>query len=251
MPVDAQTIETPRDFERMLRDAGFSRARAKAITAKGFKQGAFRDAVDQDMVANIVQTLDTRRYRLDLKRKKGGSKIVAAAVEGFFSSATTFFLENEKERRTYEAAIDLIVSLSRRNRRYKNEHLVELEANRPQSLVFPQSHERSLRKLLIVPSAGDRRTHKFRGELRFARWQGQSVQSDSERFNLDTARNRGVTINVGTTRDIADWLASLDSGKLRQAQNALREPQPVLLLTYLGSGEEGDNRPAKFLVSLR
>lgn len=36
----ASDIETPRDFERMLRGSGFSRARAKAITAKGFTRFA-------------------------------------------------------------------------------------------------------------------------------------------------------------------------------------------------------------------
>lgn len=39
-----KSIETPRDFERFLRDAGFPKRMAKGITAQGFKSGTRCDA---------------------------------------------------------------------------------------------------------------------------------------------------------------------------------------------------------------
>lgn len=64
VPQPAADIETPRDFERMLRDAGFSRARAKAITAKGFRGGTKQ--LDSDL-AEVVRTIAMSQDRIEQK----------------------------------------------------------------------------------------------------------------------------------------------------------------------------------------
>lgn len=53
-----KSIGTPRDFEQFLRDSGFSRKEAAAITAHGFKTG--RDQSDSDspeLTALLTQTI--------------------------------------------------------------------------------------------------------------------------------------------------------------------------------------------------
>lgn len=57
--------DTPRGFERMLRDHGFSRSRAKAITAKGFC-GAVSGATDDD-ISKLVANLGRNRRALEAK----------------------------------------------------------------------------------------------------------------------------------------------------------------------------------------
>lgn len=59
-------LETPRDFERFLREHGFSRTRAKAITAKGF--GGFEET-DSAAIAELVTQLKERQRLL---QRKGG-----------------------------------------------------------------------------------------------------------------------------------------------------------------------------------
>ncbi|MBL4836685.1 MAG: HK97 family phage prohead protease [Kordiimonadaceae bacterium] len=59
-------VNTARSFERMLRENGFSRSRAKTITAKGFKATDF--AADETAeIAQIVAELKGKQERLDYK----------------------------------------------------------------------------------------------------------------------------------------------------------------------------------------
>jgi uncharacterized protein len=53
--VKASDLKTEREFEEFLRDAGFSRAAAKAITAGGFKASETRR--DDDSMAEVIQSL--------------------------------------------------------------------------------------------------------------------------------------------------------------------------------------------------
>lgn len=53
--VKASDLKTEREFEEFLRDAGFPRAAAKAITAGGFK--ALADHRDDDTSAEVIQSL--------------------------------------------------------------------------------------------------------------------------------------------------------------------------------------------------
>lgn len=64
----AAAIETPRDFERMLRRRGFSRARAKAITAKGFRTRSDAALGEKD-IQTLLDTMDASRARLEQKRR--------------------------------------------------------------------------------------------------------------------------------------------------------------------------------------
>lgn len=63
-------FETPisdtRSFERMLRENGFSRSRAKAITAKGFKAVEL-DADESSEIAELVSDLKLRKMALEEK----------------------------------------------------------------------------------------------------------------------------------------------------------------------------------------
>lgn len=62
------TIETPRDFERMLREEGFSRARAKAITAKGFRADLKRPDVSE-LLSDLERKTQTLK---ELENKRSG-----------------------------------------------------------------------------------------------------------------------------------------------------------------------------------
>jgi len=59
-------IADVRSFERMLRDNGFSRSRAKAITAKGFKAIGF-DADESAEIAEMVEALKGGQLQLEEK----------------------------------------------------------------------------------------------------------------------------------------------------------------------------------------
>lgn len=58
------SLDDPRAFERFLRDKGFSRARAKAITAKGFGEPNTGEAV-----AVLIEQLKASQERLMTKRR--------------------------------------------------------------------------------------------------------------------------------------------------------------------------------------
>jgi hypothetical protein len=50
----------PKEFERLLRDAGLSRSEAKALMSGGYQALAQRDAVDSDLtheLNNLIKTL--------------------------------------------------------------------------------------------------------------------------------------------------------------------------------------------------
>ncbi len=59
---EQEDIGDPRAFERYLRDQGFSRSRAKAITAKGF--GGYSD--EQNEISGLVKALEAKRAALPL-----------------------------------------------------------------------------------------------------------------------------------------------------------------------------------------
>ena len=59
-----------RSFERLLRENGFSRSRAKAITAKGFR-GAELDSDVSAEIAEMVQELERKNQQLRLRQKRG------------------------------------------------------------------------------------------------------------------------------------------------------------------------------------
>lgn len=73
-------LETPRDFECFLRESGFSRSRAKAITAKGF--GGSRSS--RDHVEDIAELVQAVKYRQILMKKGlgGVKKLTPVALAG-------------------------------------------------------------------------------------------------------------------------------------------------------------------------
>ena len=56
---DTVIPQTPRSFEAFLREGGFSRSQAKAITAKGFKAAKFGSAAEIE-IADLVLTVKSR-----------------------------------------------------------------------------------------------------------------------------------------------------------------------------------------------
>ncbi len=75
-------LETPRGFERFLRESGFSRSRAKAITAKGF--GACLPAeVAADEESALAEEL--RHKRLQLMRKMNPAVAVVRSLDELMS----------------------------------------------------------------------------------------------------------------------------------------------------------------------
>jgi len=59
--------DTEREFEKFLRDAGYSRSQAKAITARGFKtqEDEQRDVVDESVKSEVKNFLDTLNKSLN------------------------------------------------------------------------------------------------------------------------------------------------------------------------------------------
>ncbi len=70
MSIGTESFETPRDFERMLRDAGFSRSRAKAITAKGFRAAGLEHQEKTPELDDVLESLAIKKNRLmgDIER---------------------------------------------------------------------------------------------------------------------------------------------------------------------------------------
>lgn len=70
MVTDVKSIDTERDFEKFLRDAGFSRKEAKAITAEGFRAiTGQRDAVAEEAETEGVKALMEQLNRLQEKTR--------------------------------------------------------------------------------------------------------------------------------------------------------------------------------------
>ncbi len=63
---DTTMPHTPRSFETLLRDNGFSRTQAKAITAKGFKAAGF-GASEETEIANMIREVKNRTLVLEGK----------------------------------------------------------------------------------------------------------------------------------------------------------------------------------------
>ena len=55
---NAGMVKTIRDFEELLRDAGFSHAQAKAIASSGFKAADHRDEDEADVVAALRRNIE-------------------------------------------------------------------------------------------------------------------------------------------------------------------------------------------------
>lgn len=53
-------VDSPKEFERLLRDAGFSRSMAKALMSGGYKALSQRDADDEAEVADAIKNLTAR-----------------------------------------------------------------------------------------------------------------------------------------------------------------------------------------------
>lgn len=79
----AEELNTPRAFERMLRSAGFSRSRAKAITSKGFAAGK-KNVIGHE-VAQLVADVRGRQHAIEGKRETSGM----AAIMRLFEFART------------------------------------------------------------------------------------------------------------------------------------------------------------------
>jgi len=67
-------INDPRTFERFLREQGFSRNRAKAITAKGFRNTSIHDLVDQETEL-VSMLMEKKRLLLDYVANNGGLEL--------------------------------------------------------------------------------------------------------------------------------------------------------------------------------
>lgn len=92
-------INDPRTFERFLREQGFSRSRAKAITAKGFRS---RDMeIRQE---DIILNLENRRAKI-LMETKGQSSVDLIAVIGRWSSWQTLAVLEPSEPARFKLRI--------------------------------------------------------------------------------------------------------------------------------------------------
>lgn len=62
MKVDVSEIKSAKDFERFLRDVGFARSFARAVTSQGFKVAAAAglrdaDAAENSAIADAIKSL--------------------------------------------------------------------------------------------------------------------------------------------------------------------------------------------------
>ncbi|MFC3051640.1 HK97 family phage prohead protease [Kordiimonas pumila] len=91
--------DSERGFERMLRDNGFSRTRAKAITAKGFKATDL-ETLEHGEIAEMVHTLKASQIKLEEKALPLlvwlAGAVTAGIVENFAYEFLKDMLSSEK-----------------------------------------------------------------------------------------------------------------------------------------------------------
>lgn len=84
-------IEDPRSFERFLRENGFSRSRAKTITAKGFRcDGGAGEIASLINEVKAKQSLLTGKISLDIEMKDFNKLVVPAVTSDFNSTWFSF-----------------------------------------------------------------------------------------------------------------------------------------------------------------
>jgi len=253
--MDDGTINGARSFERLLRNNGFSRSRAKAITAKGFKAADF-GADDSAEIAELVAELKARQGAFEGKSKKALMELAGSVLSGIASSFATDQLNQLQGRKDFEDGVKVLVDYLRRARRGKEKHVFSLSKGASKTVIFPVNHSNSQRKLFVTASNPGK--HRFAVELSYAKWSDRSVQARRGKI-FDSAKFDGIIdtpVDVGGLEKIGQWLAEITPGKVRQAKSALgREVFPRARITYIGpvgdssSQNRGRETPVRFLAS--
>jgi len=247
-------INDPRTFERFLREQGFSRNRAKAITAKGFKCSDRQPDMKYE-ISSLVTDLKARQVYLETKKSGLIGDILEGAASGFAQGITETMLSRYFDRKVFEDADKMLRDFEVSSSRERSKHTVGLVARGAGKLVkFPMNHKRS-RLTLSISLAGRERIedHKIKAILRYPSWSKNSVKR--ERLDIDSSDYQGVIreqVTVGAGTAISAWLASITDNKFRQAKSELAgRGWPELWLEYDGSRMGANIKSAKFAVTLQ
>ncbi|MBL4639381.1 MAG: HK97 family phage prohead protease, partial [Kordiimonadaceae bacterium] len=208
-------VNTARSFERMLRENGFSRSRAKTITAKGFKATDF--AADETAeIAEMVTELKERQVLLESKKGKGGSG-------------------NQDKLEAIEKIVKLIYTTYKKV--VPTSGTIQLREGGSKKFHFGyKSFLRSSTKVKVVmPNPG---FHHFTCKLVYWKWgsngpveQGQELYFDGRRANLDTI------LRTGLPTDSKAWFGRVFEkegfdGLRGRLENFLSNPIPECELIY-------------------
>ena len=261
----ADEIETPRAFERMLREAGFSRSRAKAITAKGFR-GAFVDSLDEDLDApelgKLVTKLRDSQGRLQLKAAPVVAAIAVRAIAGIISGIVIEVIKGSLQERLVNKAIKALVRYDTQSRRFRSNQVITLRPGEEKTVSLRVNHDSRHREFSVVPEHPE--ASSFKADLSILRWSSAGPHRESRNVsgNADGRLPERKRVPVGDKQDIRSWLTSiggknivretLSEGDVNQAERLIFDQGiPTVKIRYAKHEDPANREPAKFLISLR
>lgn len=259
------TIDDPRSFERFLRENGFSRSRAKAITAKGFRRE--NESVVAHEISHMISDLKQKQLNLQhhnhpvWEEKKGeDNALYRVMLEGISNIVSAFgidLLRGSREEELLREIDQTIFDYAARAKSNPMRQNVSLRPGQSARLKFNANHNRDTRTLTIVSDKPSET--EFSGKLHYVRATKNGFFTDFKRvhFGADGNYFQADINRIGVSDDINDWRRSIALGG--QANTALTNlkriarhnpPFPYLELKYTRSKNGDRSDPATFVASL-
>lgn len=243
-------IEDPRSFERFLRDSGFSRNRAKAITAKGFKS-ADLSAGESAEIAAMVYELKARQEqfeRLASEHPHTESKFWQSLLKYFAGVAgdkiEAYVLDYLRAMQQAPALI--------------TPQPINLRPNSSASkIVLRQRWDKRTITYSVETIAGNTGLHLFDCKVFYIAWKtsGPSLRHVKLFSRKGQTPVLKANADVGTIQDARSWLKRASRGEVEAAKrlNEMGNYNPYAELNYHGhlmAGHEKFNAPssARFII---
>ncbi|UTW59972.1 HK97 family phage prohead protease [Kordiimonas sp. SCSIO 12603] len=245
---DTTMPHTPRSFETLLRDNGFSRTQAKAITAKGFKAAGF-GASEEAEIADLIREVKTRT--LALEEKRSGADAAISALDLLFGGELD---ENGRQRARAEVAqkikeyiFNYIVSARSGAERMP----VVLNAGESKKFYIPPLFDNQPRRLIgvKVEKLSDNNANvNFACIAKYIEWttRGPKLQT----VHLDSQNSR-ARIAVGGASIIRAWALKAEKRDVEDAVAMLdRYSQGTQLQLKLRKENNVDRRQIAFRIQV-
>lgn len=248
---DSTMPHTPRSFETLLRDNGFSRNQAKAITAKGFKAADF-DRTDEAEIAELVREMKQRTLALEGKRSGGDA---AAAV---IAALDLLYGGNLDERGRQDARAEIAQKI----KEYIFNSIVDSRSGAERMPVVVNAGDR---KRFYIPHLFDNQSTRMIGvkvenyrdkktpvdfvcSMKYLEWTNSGPKQETVTLNASNSRAR---INVGGARVVRNWALKAEKRDFQDAMALLsRYARGSEMTLKFRKTDRSDRRAVAFRVQV-
>ncbi len=223
---DQAKIDDPRAFERFLRDQGFSRSRAKAITAKGFGGEVSLKQQDKSDVDWMVEYVLKARRRLAMPSQKRDGFSAAKVLEEVLSHGGKQIWDELAAHLKASIAREMVAKfgIEARTWRYDRNLSIRLRPGRQHKFILPFLSNRSGQRFFYFKASSQGEAQgaaeiSFSATFQFLKWTTEGVKTD--RVSFDGRRPSGF-VSVGGTSEANAWAKQADLDDIIVLHNQMR-----------------------------